>query len=168
MKAMRLVIALLSLSSLFAQAPAARRAPSFALSDHTGRMHDLLDYRGKIVVLEIMSTACPHCKAFTGVLEQLKKKYPGKVEVLSIVNPPDTPQTMQAYLTATKSTSPMLFDMGQAAYSYVRSARVELPRVFLIDAQGMIRGDYAYGESTKPFFEKGGVIAEVDKLIAKK
>ena len=173
MKAMRLLIALFAVSTLFAQAPAAssagpRRAPSFTLPDQKGQFHDLLDYRGRVVVLEIMRTVCPHCKAFTGVLEQLKAKYPGKVAVLSIVNPPDTPQTMLSYLAETKSNSPMLFDMGQVAYSYVRSGRIELPRVFLIDAQGMIRGDYSYGDATKAFFEKGGVITEVDKLIAKK
>ncbi len=165
-------MALLSLTSVFAQTPAAvpalRRAPSFNLTDHKGQFHDLLDYRGRVVILEIMKTDCPHCKSFTAVLEKLKAKYPGKVAVLSIVNPPETPQSMQAYLTETKSDSPMLFDMGQAAYSYVRTGRVELPRVFLIDAQGMIRGDYAYGGSTKAFFEGGGVMTEVDKLIAKK
>jgi thiol-disulfide isomerase/thioredoxin len=168
MKAMRLLIALLSLTSLFGQTPASRRAPSFTLPDHKGQFLDIVDYRGKIVILEFMRTNCPHCKAFTGVLEKVKAKYPGKVEVISIVNPPETAQSIQGYITETKSTSPILFDMGQVAYSYVRSGRIELPRVYLIDAQGMIRGDVSYDESTKPFFEKGGINTEVDKLIAKK
>lgn len=165
---MRLFVTFLLLPVLFAQAPAARRAPSFQLPDHTGQFHDLLDYRGKVVVLEIMKTACPHCKAFTGVLEQVKAKHGAKVAVIAIVNPPETPETISGYLRETKSTTPMLYDMGQVAYSYVRSGRIELPRVYLIDAQGMIRGDYAYTEATKGLFEKGGIVAEVDKLIAKK
>ena len=172
MKAMRLLVTLFSLCALFAQTPSPsglRRAPSFALKDYTtDQFHDLLDYRGRVVVLEIMKTSCPHCKAFTAVLEQLKAKRPGKVAVLAIVNPPETPETMQAYQKETKSTSPMLYDSGQVALSYVRSGQITLPRVYLIDAQGMIRGDYAYGDSTKGFFEKGGIAAEVDKLIASK
>ncbi len=169
MKAMRLLIAVLSLTSLFAQTPPTpRRAPSFALPDYSGQFHDLLDYRGRVVILEIMKTACPHCKAFTVVLDQLKAKYAGKVDVISVVNPPETPQTMQAYLADTKSGSLMLYDQGQVAYSYVRSGRIDLPRVFLIDAQGMIRGDFSYGDATKPFFEKGGILTEVEKLIARK
>ncbi len=173
MKAMRLLIVFLSLTSLFGQTPDAqagslRRAPSFALPEYSGQFHDLLDYRGRVVVLDVMKTACPHCKDFTRVLDQLKAKYPGKVEVISVVNPPETPQTMQAYLAETKSTSVMLYDQGQVAYSYVRSGRIDLPRVFLIDAQGMIRGDFSYGDSTKAFFEKGGIFTEVEKLIAKK
>ncbi len=169
MKAMRLLFALASFTCLLmAQAPAVRRAPSFALPDQNGQFHDLVDYRGKVVIVEIMKTSCPHCKAFTSVLEKLKAKYPGKLEVLSIVNPPDTREAMLAYVGETKSTSPLLFDMGQVAYSYVRSGRVELPRVFLVDQQGMIRGDVSYTDATKPFFEKGGVITEVDKLFARK
>jgi thiol-disulfide isomerase/thioredoxin len=168
MKAMRLLIAVLSFTSLFAQVPAPRRAPSFMLPDHKGQFHDLLDYRGKVVILEIMRTSCPHCKAFNVVLEQLKTKHAGKLAVISIVNPPETPQTIQAYLNETKSTSPMLYDMGQVAYSYVRTGQINLPRVFLIDAQGMIRGDVSYDDTTKPFFEKGGIVTEVDKLIPRK
>ncbi|MBY0505977.1 MAG: TlpA family protein disulfide reductase [Bryobacteraceae bacterium] len=165
---MRFLVFLLSLSALLAQAPAPRRAPSFQLPDQNGQFHDLLDYRGRVVVLEIMKTSCPHCKAFTAVLEQLKAKYAGKVAVLAIVNQPETQQTMQTYVSETKTTSPLLFDMGQVAYSYVRSGRIDLPRVYVIDAQGMIRADVSYSDATKPFFEKGGVITEVEKLINKK
>ena len=43
-----------------------RRAPGFALPDlgytHT---YDLQDYRGKVVVIDIMSTTCPHCAAIS-------------------------------------------------------------------------------------------------------
>ena len=81
MKAMRLIFAIFTICNLFAQAPAAglRRAPSFNLIDHKGEFHDLLDFRGQVVVLEIMKTDCPHCRAFSPVLEQMKTKYPGKV-----------------------------------------------------------------------------------------
>ena len=175
---MRFLLATLSLSAslsgLFAQTPAPaagepRRAPSFTLMDYTtGQFHDLLDYRGRVVVLEIMKTSCPHCKMFTGVLEKLKVKHGAKLAVLMVVNPPETPETMKAYQQETKSTSPLLYDSGQVAVSYVRSGRIDLPRVYLIDAQGMIRGDFSYGDATKGMFEKGGITAEVDKLIAKK
>jgi len=173
MKTMRLLLLALSFATLMAQTPApdmsqTRRAPSFQLPDATGQFHDLLDYRGKFVILDIMKTSCPHCKAFTRVLEQLKAKHGAKLAVIAMVNPPESPQTMQAYMAETKSTSPMLYDMGQVAYSYVRSSRIDLPRVYLIDPQGIIRAEWSYSEANKPLFEKGGIAAEVDKLIAKK
>ena len=168
MKAMRFLIALLSLTALFAQTPTVRRAPSFALPDAKAQFHDLLDYRGKVVIVEIMRTSCPHCKAFNAVLEKLKTQYPGKIVVLAIVNPPETQQTMQAWLTENNSTAILLYDMGQVTYSYARTGRIDLPRVFVVDAEGMIRADVSYTEATKPFFEQGGVQAEVAKLIARK
>ena len=86
---MRLIALLLAASALSAQAP--RKAPSFTLPDVNRKLYDLTDYRGKVVVLEIMSTTCPHCAAFSKVLEQVHKQYAGRVQVLSIVNPPDGP-----------------------------------------------------------------------------
>ena len=70
-----------------------RRAPGFALPDSNIKYHDLADYRGKVVVLEIMQTTCPHCEKFAEILEETAKKYAGRVQVISIANPPDTTAT---------------------------------------------------------------------------
>ena len=59
---------------------ALRRAPGFALPDGiTGQIRDLYDYRGKVVVLEFMSTTCPHCAAFADILAQAQQKYGDRV-----------------------------------------------------------------------------------------
>ena len=50
-----------------------RRAPSWSLYDSKGQMRDLLDYRGKIVVIEMMQTTCPHCGAFADILEKVQR-----------------------------------------------------------------------------------------------
>jgi peroxiredoxin len=65
-----------------------------------------------------------------------------------------------------KLTYPMLFDQGQAAASYVRSPSVDLPTVYLIDANGMIRNSWMNGVLTKDIFEGNGLAREVDKLMA--
>src|SRR5690349_13188010 len=76
-----------------------RRAPGFALPDlgytHT---YDLQDYHGKVVVIDIMSTTCPHCMLMSTTLEQVKPKYGDKVQVLSVVLPPDTADTVAKYI----------------------------------------------------------------------
>jgi peroxiredoxin len=163
---MRLIALLLSAVALLAQAP--RKAPSFTLPDVNRKLYDLTDYRGKVVVLEIMSTTCPHCGAFGKVLEQIQKQYAGRVQVLSIVNPPDEPGTMQRYISANKISYPLLFDSGQVAYTYVLTGQVNLPRVWIIDRAGMIARDVTYGDVTKGFFEQRGVFAEIDKVLAQK
>ena len=70
-----------------------RRAPGFSLPDSKFRQHDPQDYRGKILLVEIMQTKCPHCAQFSVILEQVQAKYAGKLVVLSIVNPPDNQST---------------------------------------------------------------------------
>jgi len=74
------------------------------------------------------------------------------------------------YITQHKIKSPILFDCGQVAYSYLKptSATITIPHVFLIDGEGMIRNDFAFGNATLDIFQGKGLFAEIDKLLAAK
>src|SRR5450755_2504497 len=137
---------------LFAAGPL-RRAPGFCLIDSNGQWQDLADYRGKIVLVEFMQTTCPHCAAFSTVLNGLKLKYGDKLAILAIANPSDNPQTMTQFVTGHKIAYPLLLDQGQAAASYVRSPSVDLPTVYLVDGNGMIRNSWQHNVLTKDIFE---------------
>lgn len=168
-----LLIFLLSAASMFAGGQlSGRRAPGFALPDMKLQYHDPQDYRGKVLVVEIMQTNCPHCARFTQILEEVNKKYAGRVVVLSIVNPPDTQATVSNYISAQKVTNPMLFDCGQVAGAYLKvtpqNPSFSVPHVFLIDGQGMIRNDFGYSEADKQIFEGRALFGEIDKLLGKK
>ena len=163
---MRTIVAtLLCGAALFAAGPL-RRAPGFCLMDTSQQWHDLADYRGKIVLVEFMKTECPHCANFSTVLNGLKSKYGDKLAILAVANPPDTPQTMQQFVKGHSLTYPLLLDQGQAAYSYVRTPSIDLPTVYLVDANGMIRNSWANGVLTKDIFEGNGLSREIDKLLA--
>jgi peroxiredoxin len=142
-----------------------RRAPGFCLVDTNGQWQDLADYRGKIVIVEFMQTNCPHCAAFSSVLNTLKMKYGDKLAILAIANPPDNPQTMTQFVTGHKLNYPLLLDQGQAAASYVRSPTVDLPTIYLIDGNGMIRNSWQHSVLTKDIFEGNGLSHEIDKLL---
>jgi peroxiredoxin len=161
----QIVATLLCGAALFAAGPL-RRAPGFCLIDTSGQWQDLADYRGKIVLVEFMKTDCPHCAAFSTVLNGLKLKYAGKLAILAIANPPDNPQTMLQFVKDHKLTYPLLLDQGQAAYSYVRTPSIDLPTVYLIDATGTIRNSWVDGVLTKDIFEGNGLSREIDKLLA--
>src|ERR1035441_8630577 len=152
-----IVATLLCGAALFAAGPL-RRAPGFCLIDANGQWQDLADYRGKIVLVEFMQTTCPHCAAFSTVLNGLKLKYSDKLAILAIANPPvDSPQTMAQFVKEHKLTYPLLLDQGQVAYAYVRSPSFDLPGVYLIDANGMIRNSWQNGVLTKDIFEGNGL-----------
>jgi peroxiredoxin len=172
---MRVLILLLCIGcSLFgAGEMVGHRAPGFSLPDGTYRYHDPQDYHGRILIIEFMQTSCPHCAAFSKVLEEVTAKYAGKVSVISIVNPPDTPDKVRQFAMANKISTPILFDCGQIAASYVhwqpgKSSGFDIPRVFIIDAAGVIRRDLEYNILTKEIFEGRGLFAELDKMLQSK
>ena len=147
-----------------------RRAPGFSIPDMQQQQHDVQDYHGKILVLDIIRTSCPHCAAFSETLQKLQSKYGDKVAVLSIVIPPDTQATVAQFVAEHKISTPVLFDCGQVSASYLKvtpaKPTVNIPHVFLIDAQGMIRNDFGYEFDTKNIFESDGLNVEIDRLLA--
>jgi peroxiredoxin len=148
-----------------------RRAPGFALPNPDySRFYDLQDYRGKVVIIDIMSTSCPHCMLLSTTLEKLKEKFGDKIEVLSVVLPPDNQATIQKYLATNKITTPIICDQGQMTISYFKArpdqqSKITVPHLFLIDKEGMISNDWAYEEGTREIFEGPGLVTEVEKLL---
>ena len=120
-----------------------RRAPSFSLPDSTFKQYDILDYRGRWLLIDFMRTDCPHCKALSKTLEDVKTKYKAKVAVLAIVVPPETMTTVARYIAENKTTTPILFDSGQVAASYfnitpTNNGGFDTPHLFAINPSGTI------------------------------
>jgi peroxiredoxin len=141
-----------------------RRAPSFALPDSSMKQHDILDYRGRWLLVDYMRTDCPHCKALTKTLEQLKARLGPKVAILSVVVPPDNTATVAKYIAEMKTTIPILFDSGQTAMWYFKATpqhpSFDSPHLFAINPQGMIARDWSQVE-----VEQGGFLPELEKLV---
>jgi len=147
-----------------------RRAPGFALPEPDySRYYDLQDYRGKVVLIDIMTTTCPHCMLLSSALEKVKDKYGDKVGILSVVLPPDNQDTVTKYKQVHHVSIPIVCDMGQMAISYMNAkpgmAHMDVPHLFIIDRQGMIRNDFTYDDKDKAVFEGTGLFAEIDKLL---
>src|ERR1022692_2723199 len=144
-----------------------RRAPSFSLPDARLQQHDILDYRGKWLLLDFMKTDCPHCKELSKKLEGVMGKYRGKVEVLGVVLPPDNQQTVSRYIMETKITSPIVFDSSQTAIPYFKATPstpgFDTPHLFAIDPNGMIVKDWGQAAVETP-----GFLGELDQLFNKK
>lgn len=142
-----------------------RPAPRFRLPDIKQQDHDSNDYRGKVIVMEFMRTDCPHCNAFTTVLKQVQQRYGGRVVVLSLVNPPDTPANVAAFISQHQVGYPILLDSGRVAYAYIQKGEFDLPFLFLIDGNGTIREQYEFGPSTVSMFEGNALFGRLDNLL---
>ena len=166
-------ILLMSALGLAAQSGALsnRRAPGFSLPDSRMKQYDLADFRGKIVLIDFMKTDCPHCQTLTKTLEKVRAKYGEKIQILSIVTaPPDNPATVAQFAATFGTKSPFLFDCSQVAISYMKATpqnpRMDVPHLFLIDGQGMIRNDWGVSEATANIMAGDGLFAEIDRMLA--
>jgi peroxiredoxin len=142
-----------------------RRAPSFSIPDSALNQHDLLDYRGHWLILDFMQTNCPHCKALSKTLEEVKTRYGPKVATVSVVVPPDTMATVAKYIQENKITATIVFDSGQVAMSYFKATPsrpgFDTPHWFAINPAGMIVRDWGQNSADSQDWVK-----EFDQLVA--
>ena len=168
---MRLAVAFVLASVCFgANELSNRRAPGFSLPDSTFKRYDLQDFRGKWVLIEFMLTNCPHCKILSRTLEEIKRKYSGRVAVFAVViAPPETQDTVKGYIHENKITVPILYDQGQMAASYFQATpskpSFDTPHLFVIDPKGMIARDYGHSDETHEILEGTGLMKELDALF---
>ena len=168
---MRILATLLLASVCFgANEHSNRRAPGFSLPDSSSRRYDLQDFRGKWVLLDFMLTNCPHCKALSEKLEEAKKKFAGRVVIVSVVvAPPETQVTVKNYVQANKITVPILFDQGQVAASYFDATPTrpsfDTPHLFVIDPGGRIVRDWGHVEGPNDFLASPAFMKELAGLV---
>jgi len=166
----RAVAAAFAALALVAQTPhPLRRAPSFTLPDGQTHYYDILDYRGKPLVLEIMNTACPHCQQLAVTLEKVEKHYGNKISILSVVVPPDTVHTVRPFIQKFGVTHPILFDCGQMTASYFKATpdnpHIDVPHLFIIDREGFIRDDFTWAGAPAGKADDSEINAVIDPLL---
>lgn len=127
-----------------AQAEVGRPAPEFALTDLAGKSHKLSDYRGKTVVLEWFSPACPYCVyAYSDgpLAEQPERLAKDGVVWLSVnsqnpKHPGSKADKNQAFVEKYGLEAPILMDPdGVVGLAYGAKTT---PHCFVIDAQGVL------------------------------
>lgn len=158
-----------SAACLFAGPLSGRRVPSFTLPDARANYHDILDYRGKVVLVDVMQTACPHCQELATQLEKVQAKYGDKVPILAIVVPPDTLDTVKQFATRYNVRYPIMFDCGQVTATLMKATpskpQVTFPHLFLVDQNGMIRQDFDW-DKDQAIITGPGLIQSIDKLLS--
>ncbi len=110
-------------------------APIFTLSDLSGKNHSLLDYKGRIVILDFWATWCPPCRAEIPMLIELYNKYREKgIEIIGIGI--DKKETLKKFKKEMSINYTVLVDeKGTVAKMYgVRG----IPTTYILDRKGRI------------------------------
>jgi len=110
-----------------------RRAPTFETFDLLGEPVRLVDYRGKVVVLNFWASWCVPCRKEFPLLKQV---HGGDVAVLGVVYQ-DSKRAAAAFMRQQGATWPGLIDpKGQIAKAYGVGAKPGIPVTFAINARG--------------------------------
>jgi thiol-disulfide isomerase/thioredoxin len=111
--------------------------PSLTLKDPDGRLHDLADYRGKVLLVNFWATWCAPCREELPSLERLGDALRGRPFEILAVNVAEGESRVRRFLTDVPLRLPILLDRdGNAQRAWgVRG----LPATFLLDPEGAIR-----------------------------
>ncbi len=117
-----------------------RPAPPFKLPDLDGQEHDLGQYRGKVIFLNIWASFCEPCKKEMPSMERLVRTYSerGLVMLAVSVDPDasDAQSFMTAFMQGQQSGMTVLHDpQSNTAASYGTEL---LPETYIIDRSGRV------------------------------
>jgi peroxiredoxin len=112
---------------------------SAALTDTSGKLHNLSDYSGKTVVLAFWSFKCPVSLAYDERLASLQERYgPRGVVVLGVAsNSNESAAEIRRNAANLKIAFPILLDEGASLADRLGATRT--PSVYILDAKGVVR-----------------------------
>ncbi len=138
-------------------------APQLVLEGLDGKIYDLVDYRGRIVVVNFWATWCPPCIEEMPTLQRMWEKLsPSGLELLA-VNVGEARENITTFLSRfePRLTFPILRDTTGETFA---SWRVRgLPTTYVIDKQGRIIYEAQGGRNMDSEHIQGLLKALIDK-----
>ena len=112
-------------------------APSFTLPDLDGKMINLADYKGKVVLLNIWATWCPPCVEEMPSMEKLYQELKDEsFEILAVSIDESGVNVVLPFMKKHKLSFPALTDTTGGMKSLYQTTGV--PESFIVDKDGII------------------------------
>lgn len=123
--------------SIFQSYAKPHRAPEFSLEDLQGKMINIRDYKGQVIILNFWATWCPNCRKEGPSFEKLYTRYKSKGLILFRIDTKESRETVIKFLEKEPMNVPVLLDEnGKVGRLFGLWAH---PTTYLIDRQGMVR-----------------------------
>ncbi|MHC4652394.1 MAG: TlpA family protein disulfide reductase, partial [Planctomycetota bacterium] len=118
--------------------------PDWELTGSDGKIHQLSDYRGKLVLLDFWASTCPHCRRSMPAMQKIHDTYSGRGVALFALNCRDRGNIDPVAFVRDQGYSYFVADGNTAAIDYsVRG----IPAFFVIDGEGrLLHRDTGYNE----------------------
>jgi cytochrome c biogenesis protein CcmG/thiol:disulfide interchange protein DsbE len=112
-----------------------RPAPALKLADLAGKVHDLADYRGRVVVLNFWATWCVPCFQEHPLLVGAARSLGERARFVGVIYE-DSEEQVRAFLARQGSAYPSLVDPGSR--TAIAFGVFGVPETYFIDAEGKI------------------------------
>lgn len=142
--------------------------PSFKLQGLDGKIYDLAELRGTVVLVSFGATWCAPCGTELRMLEELLSEYHGepvKFFWVSIERPEEVTNTaLRRYANERRVTFPVLRDTGKMVFLQF-TTRVRLPMIVLLGKDGKVDAPVQFGMRAPADAYKADVRARLNKLL---
>lgn len=144
-------------------------APLLKLQGIDGKIYDLAELRGSVLLVSFGATWCAPCTTELRALEQLLTEYRGKPVKffwVSIERPDEVNDArLRTYAKERKLTMPVLRDTGKMVFTQF-SNRVRLPMIVLLRKDGKVDAPVQFGMQSQPESYKADLRLRLNKLLA--
>ena len=132
---------LLTLVLLLTSAAPGPSVPQLSLKDVHGNTHTLVDYRGKIVVLNFWATWCVPCKQEMPIFVDINKKYRdrGVAVIAASLDDDSTRKYIASFASTFKMDFPILVD-ANSDIMHELGLGESIPSTIFLDAEGNVVG----------------------------
>ena len=135
--------------------------PALHLDDLAGHVHDLRNYRGRVVLVNFWATWCPPCVHEMPSMQRLKDKLAGKPFTILGVNMAEEPGEVRDFLSKIVHVDfPILLDRDGAALG--RWKVFAFPTNYVVDKRGRIR----YAMFGAIDWDNPDVVTKIEGLLA--
>jgi|SRR5579863_8399572 len=155
----------------FAAPPVPRPAKQLDIVEPNGK-HDLLsNYKGKVVVVQFLSTTCPHCQAYSQLLTKLQGEYgPKGFQALGAAFNEATPEMAKEYMAKYATgfpVGPMDRNTVLGFMGFSVMDQVYVPQIAIVDRKGQIREQTEpKSEGPSPLQVEAHLRGLIEKLLA--
>jgi peroxiredoxin len=155
-------------ASAFAGPPVPRKSAEFTINDPSGKQILLSSFKGKIVVMPLMFTTCPHCQREAQMLTKLQREFMAKGVVMQgvVFNDANGPMAAQ-FVKEFNIGFPVGFATRDSVVSYLGLSVMDrwvVPQVAVIDKKGMIVAQ-SEATGTPALQDEGYMRTLIDKLL---
>jgi peroxiredoxin len=120
-----------------------RPAPELAIQMPSGEQIKMSRYKGKVVVLEFLSTTCPHCQRASQILNSLYKEFgPRGFQPVGAAFNPMAGMLVADYAKQFGLQFPVGSVTREQVYEYLQRSPIlmlTVPQIVFIDRQGTLR-----------------------------